>query len=114
MAFPNGGVPDMGQASPFQANTRIVAVIALTIAGLFVFLGLVLSLLRAVQQRAAERVCLPAELFELTKHRCHALMILLVKTSSTVSTAVMLLPRQWCLISQTYMYSSCSLSSCVF
>ena len=66
MAFPNGGVPDMGEASPFQANTRIVAVIALTIAGLFVFLGLALSLLRAVQQRAAERVCLPADLFRLT------------------------------------------------
>ena len=43
---------------PFDGNTRIVAVIALTVAGVFVFLGLILSLIRAMQQRAAERVCL--------------------------------------------------------
>ena len=61
MAFMNshsgssGNDNDMG---PFDGSTKIVAVIALTVAAVFVFLGLILSLLRAMQQRAAERVCL--------------------------------------------------------
>ena len=54
----SGANSDMG---PFNGNTRVVAVIALTVAGLFVFLGLILSLIRAMQQRAAERVCLLAD-----------------------------------------------------
>lgn len=51
----NSGFRD-DDVGPFNGNTRIVAVIALTVAGVFVFLGLILSLLRAIQQRAAERV----------------------------------------------------------
>lgn len=56
----SNGYNDMG---PFNGNTKIVAVIALTVAGVFVFLGLVLSLIRAMQQRAAERVCLLGGLY---------------------------------------------------
>lgn len=41
---------------PFQANTRVVAVIALAVAGAFVLLGLVLSIARAMQQRTLDRV----------------------------------------------------------
>jgi hypothetical protein len=55
MAFVGDG-PDISGGGPFQANTRIVAIIALTVAGVFVFLGLGLSLLRALQQKAVERV----------------------------------------------------------
>lgn len=55
MAFVGDG-PDTSGGGPFQANTRIVAIIALTVAGVFVILGLGLSLLRALQQKAAERV----------------------------------------------------------
>ena len=55
MAFSGDG-PDISGGGPFQANTRIVAIIALTVAGVFVILGLGLSLLRALQQKAAERV----------------------------------------------------------
>lgn len=51
-----GDGPDISGGGPFQANTRIVAIIALTVAGVFVILGLGLSLLRALQQRAVERV----------------------------------------------------------
>ena len=53
-----GGFRNNNDLGPFDGNTRIVAVIALAVAGVFVFLGLILSLIRAVQQRAAERVCL--------------------------------------------------------
>ena len=57
MAFVNGDTPDItGGGGPFQANTRIVAIIALTVAGVFVLIGLTLSLIRALQQRTAERV----------------------------------------------------------
>lgn len=55
--YPNRSRKD-NDLGPFDGNTRIVAVVALTVAGVFVFLGLVLSLIRAMQQRAAERVCL--------------------------------------------------------
>lgn len=51
-----GDGSDISGGGPFQANTRIVAIIALTVAGVFVILGLGLSLLRALQQKAAERV----------------------------------------------------------
>ncbi|DBA71447.1 TPA: hypothetical protein ACH3X2_011245 [Trebouxia sp. C0005] len=50
-----GDGSDISGGGPFQANTRIVAIIALTVAGVFVILGLGLSLLRALQQKAAER-----------------------------------------------------------
>ncbi|KAL3148042.1 hypothetical protein ABBQ38_014331 [Trebouxia sp. C0009 RCD-2024] len=53
-AVMNSGFRD-DDVGPFNGNTRIVAIIALTVAGVFVFLGLILSLLRAIQQRAAER-----------------------------------------------------------
>lgn len=57
---------------PFDGNTRIVAVIALTVAGVFVFLGLILSLIRAMQQRAAERVCLVGNKFAREKFEAPA------------------------------------------
>ena len=41
---------------PFQANTRVVAVVALAVAGAFVLLGLILSIARAMQQRTLDRV----------------------------------------------------------
>lgn len=50
----NGGVD--GPDGPFEANTRVVAVIALAVAGVFVVLGLALSIARAVQQRTLDRV----------------------------------------------------------
>lgn len=62
MAFV-GDSPDIS-GGPFQANTRIVAIIALTVAGVFVCLGLALSVLRVLQQRAIDRVCSPGELLE--------------------------------------------------
>ena len=59
-----GDLPDLSGAGPFQANTRVVAIIALVVAGVFVMLGLSLSVVRAFQQRAAERVitCLASSL----------------------------------------------------
>lgn len=50
----NSGYP--GDDGPFQANTRVVAVVALAVAGAFVLLGLVLSIARAMQQRTLDRV----------------------------------------------------------
>lgn len=71
MAFV-GDSPDISGGGPFQANTRIVAIIALTVAGIFVFLGLALSVLRVLQQRAIDRVCsLRSHLLPLYRHmRC--------------------------------------------
>ena len=66
MSLGQGGEPDIGDPGPFQANTRVVAVIALTVAGVFVILGLTLSVLRALQQRAAERVRAASSLFPVT------------------------------------------------
>lgn len=47
---------DYNDQGPFQANTRVVAVVALAVAGVFVLLGLILSIARAVQQRTLDRV----------------------------------------------------------
>lgn len=50
------GNNDGGDQGPFQANTRVVAVVALAVAGVFVLLGLILSIARAMQQRTLDRV----------------------------------------------------------
>ena len=94
MASSGGAVPDTGVGGPFQANTRIVAIVALTIAGVFVFIGLALSLARALQQRATDRVCC---LYCVTASSCGifpcTLMLLLWK--ETLEVCALQLRRKW-------------------